>query len=110
MKAEELKTKTEDELKKMLLEARKEQLNLRFQRSGGTLDNTSLIRNNRRSIARIKTVLSQKVSNDSAQTKAPAKKAEAKKPAAKKAPAKKAAEKKTTTKAKSDKKSDDKAA
>ena len=100
MKAEELKTKTEDELKKMLLDARKEQLNLRFQRSGGTLDNTSLIRSNRRSIARIKTVLSLKAVNDGVAKKAPAKKTAAKK----------ATEKKTTTKAKSDKKSDDKAA
>ncbi len=41
MKAEDLKTKTEDELKKLLLEKRKEQLNLRFQKTGGTLEKTS---------------------------------------------------------------------
>lgn len=60
MKAEDLKTKTEDELKKLLLEKRKEQLNLRFQKTGGTLDKKSEVRNVRRTIARIKTYLNKK--------------------------------------------------
>lgn len=76
MKAEDLKTKTEDELTKLLLDARKNQFNLRFQRSGGTLENTAEIRKTRRNIARIKTFLTQKKS----EAAAPA----AKKPAAKK--------------------------
>ncbi len=60
MKAEELKTKTTDELKGQLMEERKNQFNLRFQRSGGTLENTSALRKSRRNIARIKTFLTQK--------------------------------------------------
>jgi large subunit ribosomal protein L29 len=57
-KKEDLKGKTKDELIKALLETRKEQFNLRFQRTGGTLENTSEIRKARRAVARIKTQLS----------------------------------------------------
>lgn len=85
MKAEDLKTKTEDELKKLLLDTRKEQFNDRFQKTNGALDNTSKLRKTRRTIARIKTFLNAKTA-DAAKP--------AKKEAAKKAPAKK----KTTTK------------
>lgn len=60
MKADDLKAKSVDELKKMLLEQRKEQFNLRFQRSSGQLEKTSEIRKVRRTIARIKTFLNQK--------------------------------------------------
>ncbi len=58
VKKEELKGKTKDELIKSLLDTRKDQLNLRFQRSGGQLENTAEIRKTRRNIARIKTQLS----------------------------------------------------
>ncbi len=75
MKAEDLKTKTEDELKKLLLEQRKAQLNMRFQRTNGTLENTAEMRKTRRTIARIKTFLNGKVAE--APKKAPAKKAKA---------------------------------
>lgn len=81
MKLDELKGKSEDELKKILLDTKKDQLNLRFQKTNGTLDKTSDIRQKRRLVARIKTLLN-----------APA-------TTAKKAPAKKAAPKKTTAKA-----------
>jgi len=57
MKAEDLKTKTADELQKALLDERKKQLNMRFQRGNGALENTSEIRKVRRTIARIKTYL-----------------------------------------------------
>lgn len=60
MKAEDLKTKTEDELQKLLLETRKEQFNTRFQKNNGTLENLSTIRKQRRTVARIKTFLSVK--------------------------------------------------
>ncbi|NCC21019.1 MAG: 50S ribosomal protein L29 [Alphaproteobacteria bacterium] len=60
MKAEDLKTKSEDELKKILLDERKSLFNLRFQKSGGTLENTSAIRKSRRAIARVKTFLGKK--------------------------------------------------
>ena len=59
MKAEELKGKTTDELKKMLLDMRKEQFNLRFQLSGGQLENTVQMRKIRRDIARVKTFINQ---------------------------------------------------
>ncbi|MCC6598670.1 MAG: 50S ribosomal protein L29 [Alphaproteobacteria bacterium] len=57
MKTEDLKTKTQDELKKLLLDTRKAQFNLRFQRGNGQLENTSEIRKIRRTIAQIKTFL-----------------------------------------------------
>ena len=92
MKAEDLKTKTQDELKKLLLDTRKDQMNLRFQKTNGTLDNTSEMRKKRRTVARIKTYLNAKPADKAANVaKAPAKKAAAKKttkPAAKKAAAK----------------------
>ncbi len=57
MKAEELRGKTQDQLKEQLLELKKEQFNLRFQKASGQLENTSRVREVRRDIARIKTVL-----------------------------------------------------
>ena len=60
MKAGELRTKSEDELKESLLGLRKEAFNLRFQRASGQLENTARIREVRRDIARIKTVLQQR--------------------------------------------------
>ncbi|MEM9468763.1 MAG: 50S ribosomal protein L29 [Pseudomonadota bacterium] len=62
MSAEDFKGKTEDELKKMLVDMRKEQFNLRFQRSGGQLENTAQLRKVRRNIARVKTILTQQQS------------------------------------------------
>lgn len=87
MKAQELKTKSEDELKKMLLDLRKDQFNARFQKSGGTLENTASIRKTRRTIARVKTFLTamskgQPIAAPKAAPKA--KETAAKKPAAKK--------------------------
>lgn len=57
MKAEDLKGKSQDELQKMLLDLRKQQLNLRFEKNGGQLGNTSQVRKVRRDIARIKTFM-----------------------------------------------------
>ncbi len=57
MKAEELRGKTKDQLGDQLLDLRKEQFNLRFQRVSGQLENTARVRQVRRDIARIKTVL-----------------------------------------------------
>ncbi len=67
MKSEELKTKTVDELAKLLLEKRKEQLNLRFLAANGQLDKTHQIRDTRRIVARIKTILGQKKSEQADQ-------------------------------------------
>jgi large subunit ribosomal protein L29 len=57
MKAEELRGKSPDQLKEQLLELKKEQFNLRFQKATGQLENTARVREVRRDIARIKTVL-----------------------------------------------------
>lgn len=90
-KAEDLKAKTVDELKKALIDARKEQMNLRFQRTGGQLEKTSEMRKTRRNIARIKTFINVKQSGkDTAPAKPKAVKAAApkKEATAKKAKAK----------------------
>jgi len=60
MKAEELRGKTADELKDSLMGLKKEQFNLRFQKASGQLENTARVRQVRRAIARIKTVLRNK--------------------------------------------------
>ena len=57
MKAEDLRTKGEDELKDQIVELRKEAFNLRFQKASGQLENTARVRQVRRDIARTKTVL-----------------------------------------------------
>ena len=57
MKAADLTAKSEDELKESLLGLRKEAFNLRFQKASGQLENTARVRQVRRDIARIKTVL-----------------------------------------------------
>ncbi|MEQ8249440.1 MAG: 50S ribosomal protein L29 [Alphaproteobacteria bacterium] len=59
MKAEQLLGKSADELKEELLGLRKESFNLRFQRASGQLENTARVRQVRRDIARIKTILKQ---------------------------------------------------
>jgi large subunit ribosomal protein L29 len=57
MKASELRTRTGDELRGQLLELKKEQFNLRFQKATGQLENTARVREVRRDIARIRTIL-----------------------------------------------------
>lgn len=59
-KPAELRAKTTDELKEMLIALRREQFNLRFQRATGQLEATSRIRAVRRDIARIKTLLTER--------------------------------------------------
>jgi len=60
MDATDLRTKTNDELKEELLQLKKEQFNLRFQRVGGQLENTARVREVRRDVARIKTVMTER--------------------------------------------------
>jgi large subunit ribosomal protein L29 len=57
MKASEVRAKSGDELREQLLQLKKEQFNLRFQKATGQLENTSRVRIVRRDIARIKTIL-----------------------------------------------------
>ena len=61
MKAEDMRTKSADELKESLVGLRKEQFNLRFQQASGQLENTARVRQVRRDIARIKTILRDKL-------------------------------------------------
>jgi large subunit ribosomal protein L29 len=59
MKASEVRGKRGDELREQLLQLKKEQFNLRFQKATGQLENTSRVREVRRDIARIKTILAE---------------------------------------------------
>jgi large subunit ribosomal protein L29 len=57
---EELKNKSNTELQEDLVAAKKELFNLRFQNATNQLDNTGRIKEVRRNIARIKTVITEK--------------------------------------------------
>jgi len=56
---ETLREKTSDELSVDLVSAKKELFNLRFQNATNQLDNTARIREVRKNIARIQTVITQ---------------------------------------------------
>jgi large subunit ribosomal protein L29 len=58
-KAKELRAKSADQLSERLVELKKEQFNLRFQKASGQLENTARVRTVRREIAAIKTVMGQ---------------------------------------------------
>lgn len=60
MKIEELKTKSEEELTAELDNLKKESFNLRFQQATGQLENTARVRQVRRAVARVKTLLTKK--------------------------------------------------
>jgi large subunit ribosomal protein L29 len=60
MKASELKTKSAADLQQELLSLSKEQFSLRMQLATQQLSNTSQLNKVRRSIARVKTVLTEK--------------------------------------------------
>lgn len=60
MKAEDVRTKTLDELETLVSDLKKEQFNLRFQKATGQLENVARIRQVRRDIARVKTFAAQK--------------------------------------------------
>ncbi len=62
MKATEVRTKSDDELKQHLLDLRKESFNLRFQAASGQLENTARKTQVRKDIARIKTIIGERVS------------------------------------------------
>jgi large subunit ribosomal protein L29 len=57
MRASEFGARTGDQLREQLLQLKKEQFNLRFQKATGQLENTARVREVRRDIARIKTIL-----------------------------------------------------
>jgi len=55
-----VRARTDDELTEQLDTLGRESFNLRFQRANGQLENTSRVRQVRRDIARIKTVLGER--------------------------------------------------
>jgi len=57
---EELRTQTTEDLNARLVEAKKELFNLRFQNATNQLDNTGRIKEVRKNIARIQTVITEK--------------------------------------------------
>ena len=61
VKASEMRAQTSDELKTKLVSLKKEQFNLRFKVASGDNENSARIRTIRREIARLKTVLSEKI-------------------------------------------------
>ena len=63
MKFVDLKQKTEDELKTELLNLKKEQFNLRFQKSSGQLENSSQVGKVKKDIARVLTAISEQKRN-----------------------------------------------
>ena len=63
MNAKELREKSADDLNKELLELMREQFNLRMQKGTGQLARPHQMKEVRRSIARVKTVLREKASN-----------------------------------------------
>ena len=66
MKATDVRTKSDDELKQQLLDLRKESFNLRFQAASGQLENTARKTQVRKDIARIKTILGERQSAQAA--------------------------------------------
>ena len=68
-KIADIRAKTPDELQTQLLDLRKEQFNLRFQRATGQLEATGRIKLVRRDIARIKFVMSERKRSASVQPK-----------------------------------------
>jgi large subunit ribosomal protein L29 len=55
----DVRAKTPDQLKSELLDLRKEQFNLRFQRATGQTEGVGRVREVRRDIARVKTILAE---------------------------------------------------
>ena len=60
---EDLKAKSAEDLAQALVDAKKELFNLRFQNATNQLDNTSRIKEVRRNIARIQTVMAANLKN-----------------------------------------------
>ena len=66
MQANDLRNKSVEDLKTELSNLQREQFNLRFQLKTGQLQQTDNVRNVRRDIARINTILSENLNSESA--------------------------------------------
>ena len=62
MKVTEFRAKSDDELQDQIRDLKKEAFNLRFQKASGQLENTARQRLVRRDLARVKTVLGERLS------------------------------------------------
>ncbi|MBC6408181.1 MAG: 50S ribosomal protein L29 [Rhodobacteraceae bacterium] len=60
MNVQDLRDKTEDQLRETLIALKKEQFNLRFQAATGQLENPARVRGVRRDVARVLTLLNEK--------------------------------------------------
>jgi large subunit ribosomal protein L29 len=60
MKPSDIRLLTEDQIADELARLKKEQFNLRFQRASGQLENTARVRQVRRDIARVSTIVAEK--------------------------------------------------
>jgi large subunit ribosomal protein L29 len=60
MKVADIRAMSVDQIDDEVLKLKKEQFNLRFQRATGQLENTARVREVRRDIARLKTIVRQK--------------------------------------------------
>lgn len=60
LKTVNLRGLSEDQLKDKLIELKKEQFNLRFQKATGQLEKTARVREVRRAVAKVRTLLAEK--------------------------------------------------
>ena len=60
MKTIEIRELSADQISDELIKYKREQLNLRFQRSSGQLENTARVKEVRRTIAKLKTIQNEK--------------------------------------------------
>ena len=63
--AEKQISKTLDQLKSILIDLKKESFNLRFQKANGQLENTARVKVVKRSVARVLTLINNKIKNES---------------------------------------------
>jgi large subunit ribosomal protein L29 len=61
MKASEIREMNTDELERRLTDLKEELFNFRFQHASGQLENTSRIKQTKRSIARVKTIMRERL-------------------------------------------------
>ena len=66
MKAVDARAMSADEMNDELVKLKKEQFNLRFQAATGQLEKTARVREVRRDIARLKTIMAEKKAADTA--------------------------------------------
>ena len=64
MKVADLRSKSSDQLRDQLKQLKKEQFNLRFQQATGQLEKTARVKEVRREIARVKTLLAEQAKTE----------------------------------------------